>query len=215
MKCPKCGMDNANDSVFCVYCGAKISKTGVQEQPKSKVQPVEVQAKTENSHKKRNIIATIVAVCAVLIGGAFYYNHTQAEKIEKGIKVISGLRDDCDRMTSSLSPGPEGLKNLENAVVALRRLDDFENMFIESHPEMAEKKVSEQAMAMFIAKIKDIQTAIKESMRTTMANFDKKSVMYLGAQHRLEVIERVLNDWENSESKSAKDIHIDADDYMN
>lgn len=171
------------------------------------------------THRNKTLKATIIVLCLVVFafGGYFYYDYTQTQEIEKGIEIIHGLRDDCDSMISSLHPGPEGLKNLDNAIIALRKLDDFENMFKEHHPKMKKRNISssDEAMAIFIAKISELKNAINESMRTTMAHFDKKSIMYLGAQHRLDVLNKVLFDWEKSENKSAKDIHIDADNYMN
>lgn len=170
----------------------------------------------ENNHKFRSIL---FAICAVLLAicGYFYYSSVQEEKeIKRGIEIIRGLRDDCDRMISSLSPGPDGLKNIENAIIALRKLEDFEGMFRERHPKLKKMKqsASQEAMAMFVAKINNIRDAIEETMRTTMAHYDRQSVMYRGAQHRLDIINSIINELKTSKSVSAKDIHIDADDYM-
>lgn len=181
------------------------------------------QESSKNNRKNKSLIITIIAAICVgifAIGGIFYYKSAQEtkekEQIEKGIEVIRSLRDDCDRMTSSLSPGPDGLKNLDNAIVAIRKLEDFESMLKERHPKMksANRSASQEAMAMFVAKINNIHDAIEEAMRTTMSHYDKQSVMYRGAQHRLDVINRVLNELKNSKTQSAKEIHIDADDYM-
>lgn len=174
----------------------------------------------EKDRKKRNIIASIIAVCIVLLGGAIYYNSVQKaneeKRIQQGIEIIRSLRDDCDRMISSLHPGPDGLKNLDNSIVALRKLDDFENMLKERHPKVKKMNISssQEAMAMFVAKINNIHDAVEETMKTTMARYDKQSVMYRGAQHRLDVTNRILDELKKSETQSAKDIHIDADDYM-
>lgn len=183
-------------------------------------EPVAKSYTANKSMKGSNVLRNIfVALCAavLLVGGFFIYRSQQEEKeVKRGFEIMHGLRDDCDRMISSLSPGPDGLKNLENAIIALRKLEDFEVMFKERHPKLKKMKQSssEEALAMFIAKINYIHDAIEETMRTTMKHYDKQSVMYRGAQRRLDIVNKVIEDLKKSNIVSAKNIHIDADAYM-
>ena len=58
MKCQSCGREIANDSKFCEFCGAKISK--------------------QNSHKSL-WIAIVVGICVILLAGVSYYVYKQYE----------------------------------------------------------------------------------------------------------------------------------------
>lgn len=43
MKCPKCGKEIANDSVFCEYCGTQLEQTAPQQEPVANNINVEMQ----------------------------------------------------------------------------------------------------------------------------------------------------------------------------
>lgn len=173
-----------------------------------------------NATPKKKNTALIISLCVVLlalgIGGFMYYKHTKDEKIRKekiemGMHIMRDLRSDCDRMTSSLNPGADGFKNLDNAIVALRKLEKFENRFKEENPNFKITTYSE-AFAMFYSKLVDINDALEMYLNTTKDG--KESIMYRGAQFRHERIGQVIKAIEENSNNSASEIHIDADDYM-
>lgn len=170
--------------------------------------------------KKKGKTALIVSSCALvvllLIGGGLYYKHVSDEKIKKekfetGIRIMRDLKDDCDRMTTSLNPGPDGIKNMDNAILALRKLEGFEAKFKEDNPEW-KMSLYQEAFAVFYSKLINIKEALETYMTTTTDTED--SIMYRGAKLRHDRISEVIKDLENSSNNSANDIHIDADDYM-
>lgn len=170
--------------------------------------------------KKKGKTALIVSLCALvvllLIGGGLYYKHVSDEKIKKekfetGIRIMRDLKDDCDRMTTSLNPGPDGIKNMDNAILALRKLEGFEAKFKEDNPTW-KMSLYQEAFAMFYSKLISIKEALETYLITTTDTED--SIMYRGAKFRHDRVSKVMNEIENSSNNSAKDIHIDADDYM-
>lgn len=170
--------------------------------------------------KKKGKTALIVSLCALvvllLIGGGLYYKHVNDEKIKKekfetGIRIMRDLKDDCDRMTTSLNPGPDGIKNMDNAILALRKLEGFEAKFKEDNPTW-KMSLYQEAFAMFYSKLISIKEALETYMITTTDTED--SIMYRGAKFRHDRISKIMREIEDSSNNSAKDIHIDADDYM-
>lgn len=170
--------------------------------------------------KKKGKTALIVSLCTLvvllLIGGGLYYKHVSDEKIKKekfetGIRIMRSLRDDCDRMTTSLNPGPDGIKNMDNAILALRKLEGFETKFKEDNPTW-KMSLYQEAFAMFYSKLISIKEALETYLITTTDTED--SIMYRGAKFRHDRVSKVMNEIENSSNNSANDIHIDADDYM-
>lgn len=178
----------------------------IEQQPTS--QPSNIIPKKKNTAL---IITLSVVFFALGIGGFMYYKHTKDKNIEIGMHIIRDLRSDCDRMTSSLNPGADGFKNLDNAIVALRKLEKFENRFKEENPNFKITTYSE-AFAMFYSKLVDINDALEMYLNTTKDG--KESIMYRGAQFRHERIGQVIKAIEENSNNSASEIHIDADDYM-
>jgi len=183
----------------------------IEQQPTS--QPSNIIPKKKNTAL---IISLCVVFLAIGIGGLMYYKHEKnvqetQKNIEMGMRIMRDLRSDCDRMTASLNPGADGFKNLDNAIVALRKLEKFENRFKEDNPNFKVTTYSE-AFAMFYSKLIDINDALEMYLNTTKDG--KESIMYRGAQFRHGRIGQVIKAIEDSSNNSACEIHIDADDYM-
>jgi uncharacterized membrane protein YvbJ len=75
MKCPNCGKEIANDSLFCEFCGTKVTK--------------------EKANKKKKW-GVVLALCILIIGGLIYYIATSnsREKVDEGYSLSYVVHDD-------------------------------------------------------------------------------------------------------------------------
>ena len=123
MFCGECGTKNSGTSQFCENCGAKLAGAPEQQVNPSKgegnvnnVQTNNMQNQTSNTQvmatqpakpmsKQTKLILTIIAVIAVLFGGAYYYLGTLVtpEKVaERLIKKEEAETEEFLRNTAAM-----------------------------------------------------------------------------------------------------------------
>ena len=85
MKCPKCGKEIPNDSIFCEYCGEQLRKNPPPQQTPQKPQSPELAS--EQGVKKKAVLITALCILAILAIGIIVW---LISKVKSPIEPIPG-----------------------------------------------------------------------------------------------------------------------------
>lgn len=91
MKCPKCGKEIPNDSIFCEYCGEQLRKNPPPQQTPQKPQSPELAS--EQGVKKKAVLITALCILAILaIGIIVWLMMPDKSKVKSPIEPIPGYQ---------------------------------------------------------------------------------------------------------------------------
>jgi len=82
MKCPKCGKEITDDSLYCEYCGEKIKRISFIEKKPTKYKLLWI---------------TLIIIC-VSFGGILYYEHEQAVSAQKEVLIVQQKAEEEARL---------------------------------------------------------------------------------------------------------------------
>lgn len=119
MFCPKCGKQIDDDSIFCLYCGAKIVKHNEKVEIKNNTNNLE---KTENKHtvwKIFAVFAMLFALIAIIV--AIIYNTKELTACSNDIYVNNNF--DFTKEISCIIKPKKDIKDLEIKISFFNNLD--------------------------------------------------------------------------------------------
>lgn len=159
--------------------------------------------------KKGLLIGLIIAAVVLLVGGLAWWMYDKAFT-ERGIKIQMEMSKSCDKYISEMNER-NILDKLDITVDELRKLENFENK--SPFTPILKRKLAPEKMKMFIGKLTGIKTNLETDLYTTYKNYDKEGIIYRITIRKINRIDEILNDFNNSKSKSANDIHMQGDEF--
>lgn len=178
-----------------------IQSTVHQENPNTK--------STKNKQKRSVVIGVVITFLLVVIGGIswyVYHQHVQNEELERSIKIHLKINQRCDKYIADLNER-NILGKVDEVVYALRELEDFEQ---EVQPK---RRLYDDKMVKLMGKLSTIREYVETDLNTTYANYDKDGVLYRNAQRKIMRIDSIFKNINDSEHKSAHDIHLKGDEF--
>lgn len=183
------------------------------------VKPVPASSKNKprtaasSGERKGLYIGIAVAVIILIVGGMGLFKHLNGSKdadtppSEDKIHAHLALKEKCDNNINELTTDNISTLQLEKTVRALRELEDFEKNKLG-------KKFFQDEMKAFLATL----SIISEEIQKTLDEYDKKHTKkkgdsYQEAIQKKELIDKVFQDINQEEDKSAWNIHLRSDDF--
>lgn len=167
------------------------------------------------SNRSKGLIIGIVVAIILALGGVGAWmikvNNDKAEMIarERGEKIHLEICKTCDRYIADLNER-NILDKLDLTVEELRKLERFEDK--SPYASYLRIKFSQEKMKSFMGKLTDIKENLENSLITTYVDFDHNGVIYQTVLRKIKRIDAVFSDIQESEEKSAQNIHIKSDE---
>lgn len=174
---------------------------------------------------KKGLIIGIVAAALVLIAGGLTFllkkgsSGPTPEEIktatQKRIEIQIAMGKECDKYISDLN-ARNIIDRLDITVEQMRRLERFESdtLWLKDAPIVCARKMSPEKMKSFRGKLAELHDQLENSLKSSeLDGCDKKGNLYQGYVRKIERIDAVFDDIDNSTTKSAMDIHLRSDEF--
>lgn len=188
--------------------GNSGSRPTVIQTPISKPQPPIKSA----PRKKGWLIGIIVAVILAICGGIAAYlinKSNEEEKRKEAIRIQVGLKKECEHYIYSLKD--DDLNNFDASVKKLRELESFENE--SPFTPYLRRKILSDEVSLFRSQLIKIKKINQAKLENDYASYDKNGPTYTNCERRIRMLNKILSDFDESENKSPKDIHVIIDDF--
>lgn len=167
----------------------------------------------KSSSKKGLLVGLVVAVVLSLSGGGFWLVENLKQKskdkemLEKAIKIQVELKKECENYIYSLEF--DNFNAFDPTVQKLRDLERFENN--SDFSPYLRRKILPEEMKNFKAQLTKLKMINEAKLNNEYASFDKKGPTYSNCVRRIDLLSRILTNFESNENLSPQDIHIISD----
>lgn len=182
-------------------------------------QPATPSASAKSINKKRVFISILTAVVVAFLGFGVWYMQTKRvdkNRIEKIREIHRVLITKCDTYIAELNGG-NVLEKVEDIVLALRDLEKFETSGYQfllkdvKFTSFTMRSMTGDEITKFQKKLVTCRTNLESVLDTKSKRFDRYAPVIVDLENKIERINEILYDIDNSETKSANDIHLVSD----